>query len=440
MAKKIQDGSILYYSIRSLVNFTVGRSFRKFQVEGLENIPKEGCTIWACNHTNALMEPLVMLKSTFAPKVYLARADIFRKPFVVKLLTFLKIMPIYRIRDGIGSVKRNDEIIERAVDVLQDGVPLVIFPEATHRAKHSLLKLSKGVFHIAMAVDEKCNGSKPVYILPVGLDYGDYFRFHSTVLVRFGNPIDVSAYLRDNSELTQPQQMQVLRDELTRRMAQIITFVPDDNDYDAVWEYAKLRAADRQYFKKALAESESTAGRRFKGLERIQAVNRHAVAGMLKMKDSNPEGAAELLQKIDEQRVWRIQNGVSVRSIGGNVSWLTAISKALLALVGLPYFLFCMTVCSIVWVPTLLIISRVDDDAFYNTARFGVKFALSWVYFLLFGILFFKLLPFVPALILTLLLVPAHRYFYDFLEFGRRCLSDFRWLLSRRRREQKIVF
>lgn len=433
MGKKIQDATFLYTFLRRFVDYVTRHSYRKFQIEGVDRIPENGCTVWAENHTNALMDPLVILRTNTSPKVFVARADIFKSgKLVVKLLTFLKILPIYRIRDGFDAVKHNDEIIAKCVDVLSDGVPLSIFPEATHRAKHSLLKLSKGVFHIAYAVNDKVAGEKPVYIQPIGIDYSDYFRYRPTVLVRFGEPINITEFLRENAGVPQPQQMLRLKEILAERMASLITFVPDDDDYDAIWEYAKLKADNPQYFAEALTECEREAGRQLKGLERNQAVNRHAVAEALKLRDENPEKAAELFQKIDRRRVWRIQNGVSVHSIARDEKWPKALMNLLLVLLGLPYYLFCVIVCLIVWLPSLLILRKVDDDAFYNSVRTGARLALSWIYVVGFAIAFFSLLPLIPAIICTLLLLPAYDYFTDYREFVRLKLSDIRWLFKKR--------
>lgn len=434
MGNRIQDLTFKYNALNHLVGLYTNRAFRKFQIEGIENIPNDGCMLWASNHTNALMDPLVILRLPQKVKVFVARADIFHsKPYIVRILTFLKIMPIYRMRDGIDSVKRNDEIISRAADVLADGVPLTIFPEATHRAMHSLLRLSKGVFHIAFAVNEKMQGRKPVYIVPIGIEYGDYFRFRSTVLVRFGKPVDVSAFLRENPDMPQPVQMQRLRDILTQSLSELISYVPDDDDYAAIWEYAKLKAGNKEYFRKALTECENKAGRKLNGLEQLQSVDKYAISEALALKGNEPEKAAELFRNIDAQRLWRIKNGISVKSIAGNTTWGKTLLKMLTLLVGLPYYLFTAIVCAIVWIPTQIIIRKVDDDAFHNTARFGARILLSWIYVLAFGIIFFKTLPLLPAIILTVLLFPAFNYFTDYRESARRTLSDFRWLRKRKK-------
>ena len=426
MKEKIQDGNFRYFFLKVFVDWAVKSSYRKYQVEGLENIPSHGYTIWASNHTNALMDALVLLSSTRKQKVFMARADIFRKKSAVKWLTFLKVMPIYRIRDGIEAVKRNDEVIAQATDILMDKVPLVLFPEATHRPRHSLLKLSKGIFHIAGSVYEH-SGKEQVYIQPIGIEYGDYFRFRSTVLVRFGEPLDISGIIRENAGEPWPVLMLKLRGMLTERLAGLIAYLPDDEDYDAMWEYVKLKAADRKVFAGTLSKVEAETGRKLNGLMRNQAVDRSLISEVLAMRESEPEAAAELFRKTDSLRLWRIQNGISVFSIADEKGWGKILVKCLMALAGLPYYLFSGLVSSLIWIPTVVILGRVQDDAFYNTARFGTRFGLSIISFIIWCAVYFIFLPWKWALAALILSLPALRYIYGYGSFVRRLLSDLRW-------------
>ena len=393
MKKHIQDKDWFYTFLRFFVDWSVRSSFRKYQIEGIENLPEEGSiVIWASNHTNALMDPMVMLPSNKIRKVFVARADIFKKNWAKRVLYFLRVMPIYRIRDGIDAVKHNNECIEQATGVILDGVPFIIFPEATHRAKHSLLKLSKGIFHIAENAIEKSNG-RPVYIQPIGIEYSDYFRFHNNVLVRFGKPISVNRFLEEHSDETTPVAMLQMRGLLTEALSNEIVYIPDNEDYDAIWEYAKLKADNPEYYKKTLADIESREGRKLKGLLRIQAVDKQAVADALAMKENDPQKAVETFRKVDDLRLWRIQNGISVYSIAREPGAFKLLLKAIVALLGAPYYFFCGLVGSIKWIPITLILRGVKDDAFYNTARYGVRLGLaipalivwSLVYFLFFN-------------------------------------------------------
>lgn len=427
MKRKIQSGSFKYFFVKFFVDWSVKSSYKKYQVEGIENIPSDGSTIWASNHTNALMDPLVVLSATPGQKVYMARADIFKKKSALKWLEFLKIIPIYRIRDGLNSVKRNDEVIAQATDILLDNVPLVIYPEATHRPKHSLLKLSKGIFHIAYSVYDNSDKNRPVYILPIGLEYGDYFRFRSTVLVKFGKPIDVSAFIRANDDEPRPVQMQKLRALLTEKLAELITFIPDDDDYDVIWEYVKLKAAEKKTFFKTLKKVESSTGKKLKGLMRNLAVNKSLVDEVIGLREREPKKTGELLYKIERFCLWRIQNGISVYSISDEKGWGKILIKFFIMLAGLPYYMFSALASALIWVPTVILLSRIQDDAFYNSARFAARFALSPISFILWTVLYFTFLPWQFALACLLLSIPSLRYLYDYGSFARRVLSDLRW-------------
>ena len=433
MSKHIQDSSRFYSFLKIFVDWSVKSSYRKYQVEGIENLPKDGYSIWAANHTNALMDPMVMLSTSKQPKVFVARADIFKKKNVVKILSFLKVMPIYRIRDGIEAVKHNNESIEIATNVILDHVPFVIYPEATHRPKHSLLKLSKGIFHIAESVIEKAKDGKPVYIQPIGIEYGDYFRFRSTVLIRFGKPFNITEYLNEHSDQPQPVTMLNMREVLTRKLAELIVYIPDDEDYDAVWEYVKLRSGNPEYFKKAIADIEQRDGSKLKGLLRIQAVDKYAVQEALDLKESNPDAAKNLFKKVDTLRLWRIQNGVSARSIANECVAFKLFVKFLLALIGLPYYCFCAIASSIKWIPITLVLRTVKDDAFYNTARFGTRMALALLALPIWAVVYYLFLPWQIATAAFLLSLPSLRYLYDYGCYFRCMCSDIRWKFKKRR-------
>ena len=104
-----------------------------------------------------------------------------------------------------------------------------------------------------------------------------------------------------------------------------------------------------------------------------------------------------------------------------------------MALAGLPYYLFCGLVSSLIWIPTVIILVRVQDDAFYNTARFGTRLGLSIISFIVWCLLYFIFLPWKWALAALLLSLPSLRYIYAYGSFVRRLLSDLRWKFRRRK-------
>jgi len=228
----IYDTDRLYAFLRPYVDWLFRRSYRNFQYIGKENIPTDGSIIYAPNHTNALCDAMAVLGIDPSPKVFVARADIFKDSRRARILNWLKIMPIRRIRDGIDEVRHNDETMHKAVETLHAGVPFCILPEGAHRPKHSLLPLRKGIFRIALEANDAFGNEKPVYIVPVGLEYGDFFHLWDNLTVNIGQPINVTTFANEHADLDRPQLILALRDELTLRMRELIIWVPDDEHYE----------------------------------------------------------------------------------------------------------------------------------------------------------------------------------------------------------------
>ncbi len=157
-------------------------------------------------------------------KVFVARADIFKDPKKAAILNWLKIMPISRVRDGLEEVRHNDETMNKAVDTLRDGVPFCIFAEGTHHPDRTILPLSKGIFRIALQANESFGAEKPIYIVPVGIAYGDYFHLWDSVRVTIGEPINVTAFVQSRLSFvdSRAQLIMELREVLTERMTALV--------------------------------------------------------------------------------------------------------------------------------------------------------------------------------------------------------------------------
>lgn len=232
---KIYEKDRLYEFLRPMQDWLFRHSYRRFEQVGLDRIPTDGAVIFAPNHCNALCDALAVLSLGMERKVFVARADIFRKPTLRKILTWLKIMPIRRMRDGANAVLHNNETEQMAVETLRNGVKFCILPEGTHRAKHSLMPLKKGIFRIALRANEEFGQQKPVYIVPVGLEYGDYFHLWDTLMINVGDPLNVTEFVKAHPDLDHPQLINSLIDELTERLKRTFLWVPNDDDYEAHW-------------------------------------------------------------------------------------------------------------------------------------------------------------------------------------------------------------
>ena len=92
--KKIQDYDRLYATLRHYVDLAMKLSYRTLRYVGRERIPQDGAVIYAPNHTNALMDALIILTMDRKAKVFVARADIFRLGMIMFVATMYFLLSI----------------------------------------------------------------------------------------------------------------------------------------------------------------------------------------------------------------------------------------------------------------------------------------------------------------------------------------------------------
>ncbi len=239
----IEKWSFLYALAKPMVRFFYKTYFR-VSVHNLQNIPKDDIVIFAPNHQNALMDALAVLSMIPGQPVFLARADIFQSSLQNKILTFLKILPIYRIRDGKSNLSQNDAIFIKTIDVLKQRKKLIILPEGNHAGFRRLRAIKKGISRIAFQAEEAENYQLNIKVVPVTLDYKHYYKFHSRMYISFGEPIPVSKYYETYKE-NPPRGMNMLREDLAERLKSDIVHIESETYYDTINQLARLYAPER---------------------------------------------------------------------------------------------------------------------------------------------------------------------------------------------------
>ena len=361
MSKKIQDNNRLYNLLCPLVKFATRCHYNEFVVRGTENLPTDGSYIIAPCHQQALMEPLAVLYFSPKPPVFLARADIFRKPTLRAILTFLRIMPVYRIRDGQDQLGRNQEVFDRCRDVLVDGYPLCLMAEGRHNNCHRLLPLRKGMFRIAGEA-QMALGNRPLYIVPTGIDFDDYERPYSNVVVNIGKPIPVQPFM-ETYRNNEPVALNQMRDALTEALLPLMHDIRDEEHYDEIMELChRLNREMRQ--REGL---KNNAWNRFLMRQKITSMLQDSETSRLKdLKNSRP--------KVAEH--W---------SIAGTLLALLVIAGLLATILLLPQarwaLLFLIVCYPLPFIPTHLIVKKkVADPQFRSSFNFGVRLAVSILY------------------------------------------------------------
>ena len=216
-----------YRVFRRYVDWCTGHAYSELKVEG--SIPDDGrAVLIAPNHSNALMDALVVLRSCPDVCAFGARADIFKKPLLAKFFTFLRILPIARRRDGLREVAKNLEVMPKIHAVLHHHVPFCLFPEGRQRAMYSLLPIHKGMVRIAVknAIDQ------PTWIVPAGINHSDFFHLRARCTLKYGEPIDVNRFVEEHKGMLKSDLYEAMSDELSKRIKELILYIPDDEHYE----------------------------------------------------------------------------------------------------------------------------------------------------------------------------------------------------------------
>lgn len=434
---KIYENDRLYSMLRYYVDYCIRTSYRETTVCGQENIPEDGAVIIAPNHCNTLMDALVVLRARSGATVFGARADLFRK--YGKPLTFCRIVPMVRKRDGIREVAKNIETNEKVVEVLENDIPFCIFSEGTHRPKHSLLPITKGIARIALAANEKFGERKAVYIVPAGIEYGDYFRFRSTSLLQYGKPINVTEFVKAHPDWSEAQLQMELRRMISENISKLITYIPDDEKYDSKWTLARILACGRKG-----------------NLRRKLQANKDAIKRIEQLWESEPEKMESLSRKALEFEKDRLAQGVSMLSFESRPLWLALVWKSLAFVAGLPLFFHFALTCLPTWLFSEGLNTKVKDKAFHNTVHFASKVIFTPLVTLLWAIVYFCTIPgavahssmgflcpalgWIIPLALSISVFFGQNFIYDFAEFSRIWLSDWKLAFKKKlRREFKGI-
>ena len=215
-----------------VLRITLGQIFKmlfRYKIEGIENIPQKGKVILAGNHTGHL-DPLILQMATSRKPWFVTGPAAFKVPIIKHMLKWFNVVPL-NFGDGLTA-------IEKAVEKLKAGDPVVIFPEGRFTSDGSLCKFHRGV--TIMAKEANC----PIvpFAIRGGFEAWGKFRkqpkLFTTIIVQFGQPItDIS---KDEKTLTKELQAKVeyMKASLERRAFYNIKDTHYTNFLDIMKQYS----------------------------------------------------------------------------------------------------------------------------------------------------------------------------------------------------------
>ncbi|MBR3969970.1 MAG: 1-acyl-sn-glycerol-3-phosphate acyltransferase [Ruminococcus sp.] len=213
----------MFYIAKFLVFMAMKIAF-SMKLVGKENIPKNTTVIFASNHRTNADPPLIScgLKGKHS---FMAKEELFRNKFFGWLIKNLGAFPVSR---GKGD----SAVLDKAVENLENGRNLMIFPEGT-RSKDG--KVHRG--HSGAAVIAARSG-KP--IVPVGIVFGEKLKFRTKITINYGEPIYPEDYV-EVCDTPNPRQLVKLKN---RYMADIKALVEGPPQLEEISEESEKESGN----------------------------------------------------------------------------------------------------------------------------------------------------------------------------------------------------
>ncbi len=228
-----------YLVARFIVIAGIVGFYKRFERAGLKNIPKGKPIIFAPNHQSGFMDPVVVATHLVRQTHFLVRADVFSSKTIITIFKWLKMMPVYRQRDGKDSLDKNEEIFNNCYRILKRNQQLIMFPEGNQQNKKTIRALKKGVGRVAFGAESKYNFELDVQIVPVGINYGHHTKMFSTLHVKYGKPIPLSDF-REQFYENEPKALNDLRMRLQNELKDLVINIKNPEYYDTIEEIRLL--------------------------------------------------------------------------------------------------------------------------------------------------------------------------------------------------------
>jgi 1-acyl-sn-glycerol-3-phosphate acyltransferase len=187
---------VLYRIVKFSCRLILPIFYRKLFISSKTLAAIDGPILLVANHPNSFFDALLLGTIFKLPIHSLTRADMFTKKWLQPLLKAMNLIPIYRIRDGVAALQKNNETFEVCNTVFKKNGAILIFGEAKCEGQYELLPLQKGAVKLAIQAWLQNNLQlNKLKIVPVAISYSNLKGWRKIGSLVIGNPIEKPATL-----------------------------------------------------------------------------------------------------------------------------------------------------------------------------------------------------------------------------------------------------
>ncbi|MBS4194514.1 lysophospholipid acyltransferase family protein [Lederbergia citri] len=168
-----------FYSFARTVVSIVLKPLYRIETRGTEHFPKDGSVLLCTNHIDNLDPPVVGITAP-RPIYFMAKAELFKRPWSKKLMENIQAFPVKR---GLSD----REALRTGLKYLKEGKVVGLFPEGTRNLTGEVGKGLAGAGFFALRSN--------ALVVPCAI-IGPYKPFKKLIVV-YGKPIDFTE-MREN--------------------------------------------------------------------------------------------------------------------------------------------------------------------------------------------------------------------------------------------------
>ena len=188
---------MLYNFLKIWVGLAAKIFCRRIIINKPEILKMDGPLLLAANHPNSFLDAILLDILFDKPIWSLARGDVFKKPFYIKLLTKLKILPVYRTSEGVENLDANYKTFEDCKQIFRNRGLVLMFSEGKCINEWHLRPLKKGTARLAISSWQE---GIDIKVLPVGINYSSFTKFGKNIFLNFGSVISIEEILINDTD------------------------------------------------------------------------------------------------------------------------------------------------------------------------------------------------------------------------------------------------
>jgi len=230
-----------YRLARALLRLSMHGFFRRVEIQGHERIPSRGPVLLVANHTNAFVDPVVLLIGLRRRLTLTAKSTLAHNPLLAPLLRAFDAVLFHRSgdEDPSAGADYNERALVECAKRLGNGEAVLVFPEGVSHSDPSMRPFKTGVARIAVAFRER-EPDGTLDLVPIGLHYTQKDGWRSEAVAFVGHPVDLATWIRGAAGQAGEVDVERLTNEMRIRIERLTAGYANDEERLLVERAARL--------------------------------------------------------------------------------------------------------------------------------------------------------------------------------------------------------